>query len=737
MKTLTFDHLNDAQQEAVLHRGSPLLVLAGAGTGKTTVITYRIVSLLLHGDLAPHRILAMTFTNKAAREMRQRAAHLAGLESRLFNIGTFHGTCALLLRQHGVQLGLDRNFLIYNADDQLRLIKRCVAELGLDLQVFAPKRLRHHIEQWKNHGVTAEHVETSHLDFERIKAAEVYRLYERRCLQANAVDFGALLVHTLTLLRQFPEVKQSLRHRWRHVLVDEYQDTNPVQYHIIRELVSDEHGLTVVGDDDQSIYRWRGADIGNMLHFERDFPETRLIRLELNYRSTPTILAASNAVISHNVARKGKTLYSEKPAGSRLSLRIFANEREEGESVVVAIAEALSHGVSAAEIAVLFRTNAQSRPLEDALRRRRIAYAVYGGMRFYDRKEIRDALAYLRLLSNPLSDIDFLRIINEPARGLGKTSLARLQALALHENVSLFEAARRAAQGHGELTQKARSRFAAFVEMFSGVAEVPQDPATQADSLLRASGYLDALREQSTEEAWDRLNNIEALVQGIREYASSHPEPTLAGFLEEVSLVTDTDEMGESRREVSLMTLHAAKGLEFDVVFLVGMEEDLFPHKRSRDDRAGEEEERRLCYVGLTRARDQVHLSAARSRYRFGEQQTPRLSRFVGEIPRDLIDMTGSHTGISESAKDEYLDDTSDFSDMPISPSRGDLRRANSHVSSDTSLKKDQIGQRVRHRLFGDGTVIGCSGAGRDLKVTIDFSGKRKVVVARYVEWLG
>ncbi len=733
--TLDLTRLNPAQTQAVLHGDAPLLVLAGAGTGKTTVITYRIAHLLHDRGVLPYRFLAVTFTNKAAREMRERTGRLVRLDPRALDIGTFHGICGRLLRQYGNRVGLDRNFLIYDEDDQLSLIKKVCAELNIDQQAFSPRVIRHHIEGWKNEGLTPEEASASPLDLSSEKAYRVYGAYQKQLLSANAVDFGDMLLQTLALLRRDESVRESLRRRWSHLLVDEYQDTNPVQYKLLRELATPEHSVTVVGDDDQSIYRWRGADIGNILRFEHDFPGAQVIRLEQNYRSTQTILSAANGVIAHNAARKGKTLYTLGDQGAKLPLRFFETERQEGDSIGDTISEGLAEGRSANDFAVLYRMNAQSRAIEDALRRRRIPYVIYGGVRFYDRKEIKDALAYIRLILNPRSDVDFSRIVNVPPRGLGKTSLDRISELGRERGMSLVEAAGIAAQGEVKLTSKAK----ASIDQLLGVITKTQidafteEPGRVIENVLEDVGYLQMLRLEGTEESAQRLENLQELVAGVDEYAERVEEPSLAGFLEEVALATDLDKMAESDAQVVLMTLHAAKGLEFPVVFLPGMEEMVFPHSRSMDDRAGLEEERRLCYVGITRAKELVYLSAARVRYVFGDVKYSEPSRFLSEIPVDLMDagerpLRRLETTVPSS--DDYYRDAMPDDDVVAPPKQP--------AYTMRSSERDAFppGTRVRHSTFGEGKVVASEGEGVRRKLTVRFPElpEPKVIVARFVE---
>ncbi len=726
---MDLSRLNPAQREAVLFGDDPLLVLAGAGSGKTTVITYRLANLVHARGVEPEKILAVTFTNKAAREMRERAAKLIGREPKSLDIGTFHGMCGRLLRRYGPRLGLTPSFVIYDADDQLALVRRCLTDLMIDPQAFSPQAIRHKIEHWKNQGDPPGQAEASAFDLVGKRALEVYKLYAQRCLEHNAVDFGDLLLHTVRLLKHDADVKGALRARWSHILVDEYQDTNHVQYLLLSELCTPKHSLTVVGDDDQSIYRWRGADIGNILRFERDFPGAQIVRLEQNYRSTGTILAAANAVIAHNASRKGKTLFTNGERGAPLELRLFAHERDEGEAVGDAIARHLERGVAGREIAVLYRTNAQSRPIEDALRRRKLAYAVYGGVRFYDRREIKDALAYLRLIVNPRSDIDFLRVVNAPARGIGKTSLEKLLELAQSKGTTLFAAARLVQQGDDAVSGKARKGLAEFVVLMDELTAASASPELGRflERVLDDTGYLEDLKLEGTEEAQDRVDNLAELVAALDEYAELTEEPTLAGFLEEAALASDIDEgAGEKGGLISLMTLHTAKGLEFEVVFLPGMEEGLFPHSRSLSDRPALEEERRLCYVGLTRAKRFIHLSAARSRVVFGEPTLCELSRFVTEIPSELLSLGESARPLPEPrhAVEHFPEPPPVHGDEPVyerprAPSGGSF----------------SPGTRVFHASFGEGRVLDSEGEGPRQKLTVEFASVgRKVIVARFVE---
>lgn len=685
------------------------------------------------------KILAVTFTNKAAREMRERTQALTQVPPQALSVGTFHSLCGRLLRQYGQSLGLDPGFLIYDADDQLQLIKRCCKQLQLDTQIYAPRALRHQIETWKNAGLAPHAVQPSAFVPLQKKALQIYVLYQKLCLQANAVDFSDMLLQTVTLLKTDADVLEAVRRRWSHILVDEYQDTNAVQYAWLKSLVTPTHSLTVVGDDDQSIYRWRGADIGNILRFEQDFPNAQVIRLEQNYRSTKTILEAANAVIEHNAARKGKTLFTTGKMGEPIKWQIFDTERDEGDAIAATMRQLLEQQWVPADLAVLYRTNAQSRPLEDALRRAQIPYVIYGGVRFYDRREVKDALAYLRLIANPRSPLDFLRIINVPARGIGKTSLDKLAAWASERDISLFEAAEHVAR-ENIVSGRARTNIDNFVRVIHRYRQELEQGVLLGDVLkgvLQASGYLVALKTENTEESQERLQNLQELVAALEEYVDLRENPSLQAFLEEVSLSTDLDAMGVENGHVVLMTLHAAKGLEFPIVFLPGLEEGLFPHSRTLEDHAAIEEERRLCYVGLTRAEKQLHLSAARVRNVFGQPQISDLSRFVHEIPQALLDASETRKPALW-RQPAYLQrerfGASSHGSQAIEASSSWKQAATPTPETVSSFAK---GTRVLHATFGEGRVVDTQQSSSGEKLAIEFPGiGQKVIVARFVQRL-
>ena len=741
MGTWSISHLNEAQREAVLYPNDPLLVLAGAGTGKTTAVTYRIAHFIRERGIAPSSICAMTFTNKAAREMRERASKLTGVSQWNLDLGTFHGTCVRLLREFGEHIGLTQSFTIYDSDDQLRLIKQCLNDLKLDAQVFPPRLLRHHIEGWRNRGDGPDDAEASPLDMTEKKALEVYRLYHRRSLESNAVDFGGLLLSVAALLKSSTEVRETLQARWSHLLVDEYQDTNPVQYRILRLLATPAHSVTVVGDDDQSIYRWRGADLGNILRFEQDFPGARTIRLEENYRSTSTILAAANSVISNNVARKGKNLFTSREESESIGLRVWSSEREEAEMIAQSIKWHIEElGTDPGEIAILYRTNAQSRPLEDALRKIGYIPRIYGGTSFYDRREVKDAIAYLRLLVNPQSDIDFERIVNVPARAVGKTSIGKIRGAAVQDGVPMFVVAEAmASSGAYGATKRLRQSLAQFTALFQSAREAIDSGAHIArviQKLLDDSGYIKALRTEGTEEAQDRIENLSSLITALDEYVDLNDVPTLEGFLEEVALASDIDGMAEVPSQVSMMTLHAAKGLEFEVVYMPGLEEGMFPHSRSLEEHAALEEERRLCYVGITRSKTHLYLSAARVRTVFGSLKYSDLSRFLTEIPEDLLDL-----GDTKLESPRPAASTQNYIDSLFEDSGADWDELASQVPQEERAEPSSggfvPGSKVKHSTFGVGEVSRAEGSGRNCKLTVVFPEHgRKVIVARFVQAL-
>jgi DNA helicase II / ATP-dependent DNA helicase PcrA len=638
--------LNPPQRRAVTHGEGPLLVLAGAGSGKTRVLTHRIAYLLANGLARPGEILAITFTNKAASEMRERVEALVGRATRAMWVTTFHSACARMLRADAERLGYSRSFTIYDEADSLRMIKRCMAELQIDPKRFPPRALRAQISGAKNRLLDVEaYRETQGSVFEQT-AADVYGLYEKRMLEANAMDFDDLLVRTVNMTELYEDVRERWRRAFRHVLVDEYQDTNRAQYRLLQLLTAEHGNLMVVGDESQSIYGFRHADIGNILDFERDFPDAVTVKLEQNYRSSQTILSAANGVIERNRERIEKRLWSEAGEGHPVQLAELGDEHEEARWIAGEIERLVEEeGLSRSEIAVFYRTNAMSRVLEDTLVRFELPYQVIGGTKFYERAEIKDAVAYLSLLVNPSDAISFARVVNSPRRGIGATSQGRLASHANTTGLAIWEVAGRVEEvpGMGAAAIKAISRFHETVEGLRARAE-KQRVARVLETVLHETGYLEALEAERTIEAEGRIENLQELIgvaaefDANRELEGEGAVPPLEEFLQQISLFTEQDKLERDETLVTLMTLHNAKGLEYDTVFLIGLEEGVFPHMRALEE-GGEEEERRLAYVGITRARQRLYLTWARQRRIFGGRSEPGVpSRFIDELPAELTE---------------------------------------------------------------------------------------------------
>jgi DNA helicase-2/ATP-dependent DNA helicase PcrA len=678
--------LNEPQREAVLHGEGPLLILAGAGSGKTRVLTHRIAYLVGTGQARPGEILAITFTNKAADEMRSRVEALVGERARVMWVMTFHAACARMLRSNADRLGYTRGFTIYDEQDSLRLVKQCIDELDVDPKRFAPRGIRRQISDAKNQLLDAEAYRLKVSSFFEQTAADVYELYEQRAHAMNAMDFDDLLFRCVNVLEVFPEVRDRYRRSFRHVLVDEYQDTNHAQYRWLRLLCEEHRNLSVVGDDDQSIYAFRGADIRNILDFEDDFPDAHVVKLEQNYRSSQTILSAANAVISQNRARKAKELWSDLGQGSPVHVRELEDEHAEARFVVSEIEGLVDSGTSRDEIAVFYRTNAQSRVLEDMLVRYGVGYQVIGGTRFYERAEIKDALAYLNLLVNPSDVVAFQRIVNSPRRGIGQTSQGRIVGYANTVGESVFEVAAHpeAVPGLATAATKAVERFMSVMVRLRERVEGGASVGNLLQETLDETGYVAALEAERTIEAQGRLENLEELVGVAREYDASAEEPSLEEFLQQIALFSEQDALRDEEGIVTLMTLHNAKGLEYPVVLIIGCEDGVFPHMRAIE--AGDlEEERRLCYVGVTRAKRELYLSYARTRALFGSREWNLPSRFIGEIPAELTDR-------EEEAPATQWD-----------------RPAEAQPATRAAFA---VGDDVVHANFGDGVVVGLEPGG-------------------------
>ncbi|GIW15816.1 MAG: DNA helicase [Tepidiforma sp.] len=693
--------LNDAQRAAVTHGDGALLILAGPGSGKTRVITHRIGWLIRERRIAPWRILAVTFTNKAAREMRERAARLIGKDAEAVHMGTFHAMCARWLRIDGEAVGVPREFAIYDDSDQLGVVKRVLEELRIDPRQFAPRGILSRISAAKSEMLTPEVLLGRVRTYQEEVAARVYERYDAALRRAGALDFDDLLLRAVELLR-VPAMREKWAGRYEHVLVDEFQDTNPAQYVLARELASVHRNITVVGDPDQGIYSWRSADIRNVEHFRRDFPEATVVLLEQNYRSTAPILRAAEAVIARNPGRHPRRLWTERTGGEPIVTYEAYNDEEEGEFVAREVGRLVAAGRSYRDIAVLYRTNAQSRPFEEALVRHRIPYRLVGGVRFYERREIRELLAYFRVIHNPADEASLGRIINVPGRGIGERTVDRLRELAAAQGTSLWEACRSAADGRAEgIGSRAAAALRGFVATMEELREHRDEPLGRLfERLINAVGYVRYLEEG--DDAEERMENVLELQALLAEYEETAGEGNdLATFLQDVALVTDQDTLDGRGQGVTLITLHAAKGLEFPVVFLVGMEEGLLPHIRSFDDPQQMAEERRLCYVGMTRAMDLLYLTRAYRRMTFGASAANPPSRFLADVPAEIRRPYGNTTrGYVEAAA--ALVDTDDLepAETPVFP----------------------VGTRVVHPKFGEGVVTDARANGSDTEYVVEFN---------------
>jgi len=696
-------------------------VLAGAGSGKTRVITQRIAWLVREAGVPAGGIVAVTFTNKAAREMRERVERLLGAGGPW--IGTFHGLCLRMLRQDGERVGLAANFAIYDRDDQVALVRKLLRDEGADDGAGAARAFLAKISRAKNAMESPRAIEARAFSPDAQLLARVYARYDEGLKRANAVDFDDILLRALALLdpESCPDIRERYAQRCRHLLVDEYQDTNRPQYLLIKALTSAHHNVCVVGDEDQSIYKFRGAEIRNILDFERDHPGAAVVKLEQNYRSTATILDAAGAVIANNTERKGKTLWTQNARGEKIDLYHAPDDRAEAAWVARGVAEEARTRMYE-DIAVLYRTNAQSRPFEEAFRRDRIPYQVVGAMQFYERKEVKDVLAYLKLAVNPGDDVSFRRIVNVPPRGLGDTTVEAIEREAASERVTLLAAARRLV-GRGALGARATRQLDLFVTAVSGfAARAAEEPAAVViEGIVEGIDFAAYLEKSYPGEGFDRMENVRSLVSAAVEYEREVEQPSLLGFLDRSALVSDADEIG-ARPGVTLMTVHNAKGLEFPVVFLAGLEENVFPHSRSREREDDIEEERRLCYVAITRARERLRLSRALSRLQQGVPQSNEPSRFLDEIPAELLSETGLRVGAS------FFDPpTRDYS-FGSSAARTAARRAHAPTPALPSDFPDapdgfSVGVKVSHPMFGSGQVLGREGSGKSLKLTIQFAG--------------
>ncbi len=721
--------LNPQQREAVVHTEGPLLVLAGAGSGKTRVLTYRIAYLIEQGLAAPHEILAVTFTNKAANEMKTRVEHLLKTPVQHLWIGTFHSICARFLRQIAKYIGYQSNFTIYDVDDQVSQIKRIMDFLNISREIIAPKAVQYQISQAKNQLQDARQFEKQAYDYKSQQIAKIFWEYEVALRKNNAFDFDDLLIKPIDVFTAHPEVLEAYQRKFKYILVDEYQDTNKAQYYLIKLLGAQHHNVCVVGDEDQSIYRWRGANIENILNFEKDYPQTRVIRLEQNYRSTQTILSAANSVVANNVNRLGKNLWSKQGPGEKIKIIETRDESAEANAVVQYIQHCmLQHQCSYNDMVILYRTNAQSRALEEQLRAHNIPYTIVGGMKFYERKEIKDTLAYLKVLVNPTDWVSLRRIINFPPRGIGEVTINKLEKHSRRKQSSLFQVLEQV-QEISDLPASTAKKVEQFYQQLKKI----RDQLPKLNALEVAQRVVDEFRlkkmyeDSRRPEDESRVENINELLNSIQIFLERNPEnPTLEHYLAEVTLMTDIDNWDPDNPTITLMTLHSAKGLEFPVVFITGLEDGLFPLSRSFQNEEDLEEERRLFYVGLTRAKKQLYLFYALNRRRFGQENfgsyfQSQPSRFLNEIPARYVERLhwGEKSGRFRRKNESYY--------------RGEKALAESDNLLQNEDGRFKIGQWVRHESFGKGQILGIEKSRLGTKLTIYFERKQlKKLVAEY-----
>ena len=737
-----YDTLNKPQKEAVFHTEGPLLILAGAGSGKTRVLTHRIAYLIEEKGVNPWNILAITFTNKAAEEMRQRVDSLVGIGAESIWVSTFHSMCVRILRRYIDRLGYDNRFTIYDTDDQKTLMKEVCRKTDIDTKRFKERMLLSVISSAKNEMILPEEFElNAGGDFVQLKIAKVYKEYEAQMRANNALDFDDLLVKTVQLLETQPDVRENYQERFRYTMVDEYQDTNTVQFRLVSLLAGKYRNLCVVGDDDQSIYKFRGANIRNILDFEKEFSDAKVIKLEQNYRSVGNVLEVANSVIRNNKGRKEKTLWTDNEKGEKIRLRQFDTAYDEAQFIAEDIKDETAQGANYSDHAVLYRTNAQSRLLEEKFVAMNIPYKIVGGINFYSRREIKDVLSYLKTIDNGKDDLAVRRIINVPKRGIGLTTINRIQESAAARGIGFYDAlsAPDLIPGIGRSASKLDS-FAALIEYFKGRSE-ESGVTDLLTEVIEKTGYTESLEADDPEELEARVQNIDELVSKAAVYEESCSDrgerPTLSGFLEEVALVADIDSVAEDRDYVILMTLHSAKGLEFPHVYLAGMEDGLFPSYMSisGDDPEELEEERRLCYVGVTRAEEKLTLTCARMRLVRGERQYNSMSRFIKEMPSALID-TGKREGgfsqnVSLGEKRTYSSEVSGYkrSAYAQKPAFAAIQKGSGLMAKKSEGLSYGVGDRVRHVKFGDGTVTEIKEGGRDYEVTVQFdtAGVRKM----------
>ncbi len=742
---MNLSQLNPEQRRAAETLEGPVLILAGAGSGKTRALTYRVANLIHHGVPA-NQILALTFTNKAAKEMRERVTHLLGDAADRAWISTFHSTCARILRRDIEKIGYSQNFSIYDDDDQMRVIKDILKQLNIDDKLITPREIKGKISDAKNKVLSPdEWFETTGKDYRNQLIHDVFVAYQSRLKASNSLDFDDLILATLELLADHPPVLESYQNRFSYIHVDEYQDTNYAQYMLVKLLTGDKRNLCVVGDDDQSIYGWRGADIRNILDFEKDFPEAIVIKLEQNYRSTSNILDAANQVIAHNTGRKEKVLWTEIPEGASIKVFSAGDEREEAAWICDRIQQLELSENKYGEIAVLYRNNAQSRVIEEMLLRAGIPYRVFGGLRFYDRKEVRDIIAYLRVIINPADNVSLLRIINQPKRSIGDSTINELVSYAQENDIPLFSSVQEIPPALSARPKKCVGEFASLLNQLIALKEA-LSLTEFVETLIEKTGLKTQYEKDLSDEAATRLENMEEFLGAVKEFENASEEASLENFLENVALVTELDQAQESQQHITLMTLHSAKGLEFPIVFMAGMEEGLFPSGRSILEEDRLEEERRLCYVGITRAMERLYFSYANQRMLYNQLHHNGPSRFLSEIPDRLLDNQwiskmeksfGEKSPIANRPKrnNRVIKGPTDSFGVPqvVIPStanslgipgvqKGFTPSMATPLTSGAMQNLFSQGDRVMHKKFGEGNVLLVEGSGKDARITIEFA---------------
>jgi DNA helicase-2/ATP-dependent DNA helicase PcrA len=733
--------LNPVQKEAVLYDDGPQLVFAGAGTGKTRVLTAKIAFLIQEKNVPPHHIFAATFTNKAALEMRHRVESLTGLPLTGLWIGTFHSLCARLLRRESSRIGFSPSFSIFDKDDQFALVKKTAVALKLDERTMPPRTLQTAISRYKNACIQPQSLVGKQGSFFEQELARVYAAYQESLMRQQAMDFDDLLAQSVYLLRGDEDARRAYQSLFRYVLVDEYQDTNLAQFYLVKLLAGDGNRVFVVGDDDQSIYAWRGALVENILSFEKVFPGTKVYKLEQNYRSTEAILGFANAAIAPNTVRAAKTLWTAKKGGGGVVVTRYRDDRGESESVCDAVKAALSRGVKAGDIAVLFRTNAQSRLFEDSMRKRRIPYVLVGGMSFYERREIKDCLAYLRLCVNPKDDISCERILNVPPRGLGDKAREMLAGRAKETGLSLYEVIMGGdAALAGVRGQKGFSQLHEVFALLSDLVKENASPHELCSEMLSLTGYLTIFEGEDSEEAEGRIENVNELLNALAIWTEENPSRGLAEFLGEISLASDVDRWEQKDEAVNLMTLHCAKGLEFSTVFIVGCEDGILPSRQNFDDEAKIEEERRLLYVGITRAMGSLECSYADQRFRFGSLLPMMPSRFLSAIPGELyscIDKSGFFTRQDRRPEKEAAAMPETLRrKRPDAPKVQTWPHEIPHDDFSQETVQYRMGQQVAHKVYGRGKIVNLSGFGDDMRMTVLFNdGSRRKLMAKFADF--